>query len=800
MTIDRLTRGVLPLTAILLAVVATGCSGADERKARYYDKAQAFVAERNYEKAQLELRNSLQIDPDFLPAKLLLGKVADRLGDHRRALQMYQAALEQDATNATARAGVARIYLFAGFPEKALELVEPGLAKTPDEPDLLVVRGAVRARLGDLAAAVADAERAVTLSPKHDDAIALLASLQMRQERPEAARKLLEGAIQALPESTDLRLILADIYRQAGDLPGAERMIREVVALQPDQPSHRYALARFLDANGRVDEAVDVLRDAVTRMPDDMQAKSALINLLAARKSPEAAEKELLAFVGKSPKDMPLRLQLGDFYNGHGRTAEAAEVYAEIVERDGTGPQGLAARNRLAAAAVADKRIDEASRLVSEILEENPQDNDALILRAQMALDRGDTAAAVTDLRTVLRDQPNLVPVQRALARAYLQSNDLALAEETLKGAVEQNPGDPQLRVDLAALLVRNGQTDRAVKTLEDAVAAKPENLVAQEQLFFLYAARKDLVKAMATAGAVRAARPDLPLGHYLTGHVHRASGRNDEAVASFEAALELQPNAAEPLTSLVETLVAAGRPDDAERRVRGVVAQQAENAHARNVLGNVLMLRKRYPDAAATYGEAIHLASSWWEPYRGMALAQLAAGASDEALQTLERGFAATGGAIALGLDLAALQERRGTPDQAIATFEGLLKRSPSNELLANNLAFLLVSYRNDGASLERARQLSDGFKDSQNPAYVNTAGWVLYKLGRYAEAIPLLQRAAEMVPDSPVMRYHLAMAQYKTGQAADAQRNLEAALQTGTEFPGADDAKATLAQLKRS
>lgn len=792
----------LPKLAIVIVFLAglAACGGAEARKERYLEKAQALVAEENFEKAQLELRNALQIDPNYLPAQLLMGDVANRLGDPRRALQMYQAALEQDDANAVARAELAKIYLFGGLPDEALELVEPGLAKTPNDATLLTVRGAARARLGDAKGAIADAEHALAQVPAHESAVALLASLYAKEDRTEESIALLEDAVETHAGTVDLQLILADLYLKVGKSQDAERVLRSVVELKPDQFAHRSTLVRFLLGEGRVAEAEQVLRDAVATNPDSLEAKAALVSLLASRQSFDAAEKELLAFVERAPKDMDLRQFLGDFYANRGKSDQAADVYREIVRVDESGPMGLAARNRLAAMAVAEKRIDVAERLIAEVLEANPQDNDALVLRADIALVKGDAAAAVADLRAVLRDQPTSVPVQRALAQAYLKSDDIALAEETLKTAIETSPDSSQLRVDLAQVLARSGQEDRALKVLQDAVAEVPENLAAQEQLFRHHFARKDLEDARQIADAVKAARPDLSLGDYLAGLVSGAEGKNDAALASFEAALKLQPNSAEPLTALVGLLVSQGRAEDAIARLGSVGKAQPQNAVARNLLGELLTSRKRYPEAVAVFDEAIALAPAWWVPYRGKALAQLGARDASAAVQTMQRGLEASDGAISLGVDLAALQERIGQPDEAIRTYETLLERSPSNDLLANNLAMLIATYRSDGSSLERARELSDRFKDSNVPAYLNTAGWVSYKLGRFDEAVPLLKRASDQQPDAPLMRYHLAMAQIKAGQVEDARRNLEAVLESGTRFPGMDDARATLEQLKSS
>jgi tetratricopeptide (TPR) repeat protein len=150
--------------------------------------------------------------------------------------------------------------------------------------------------------------------------------------------------------------------------------------------------------------------------------------------------------------------------------------------------------------------------------------------------------------------------------------------------------------------------------------------------------------------------------------------------------------------------------------------------------------------------------------------------------------------------MDLAALQERLGHPEESIRVYEDLVKRDPKADLAANNLAMLLATYRKDAKSLARAKELTTRFANSSVPAFVNTAGWVEYKLGNYPAAIPLLQSASDKDPESPQLRYMLGIAQYRAGRRADALKNLEGAVGAGKTFAGIDDARAALADLKRS
>ena len=348
-------------------------------------------------------------------------------------------------------------------------------------------------------------------------------------------------------------------------------------------------------------------------------------------------------------------------------------MYRQIIKDDGTGPNGLTARNRLASAYLASNQLDAAAPLLDEVLKQNPRDNDALITRANLSLARGNADAAITDLRAVQRDQPNSIPLQRALARAYLQNDDPTLAEETLRAAVQSSPNDADVRLDLAQLLVRTGRSDQALPMLEKLAADQPGNLAALEALFDVQVARKDFAGARRSAGLVQAAKPELPAGNYMSGLAELADGKPDAARAAFERAVAIAPDAVEPVTALVRLDLAQQRPDQAIARLDKVIAQFPDNPLVRNLKGEVLAGLKRTDAAIVSFREAIGLSPTWTTPYRNMAAAELAAGRNEDAIKTLQEGIKASNGAPLLVVDLAGLYERLGRVDEAIAQYEGL-------------------------------------------------------------------------------------------------------------------------------
>jgi Tfp pilus assembly protein PilF len=184
---------------------------------------------------------------------------------------------------------------------------------------------------------------------------------------------------------------------------------------------------------------------------------------------------------------------------------------------------------------------------------------------------------------------------------------------------------------------------------------------------------------------------------------------------------------------------------------------------------------------------------------YRNLAVAEYISKDANAAVATLQTGIGKVDAPEVLEAELASLYERLAKYDDAIQVYETALHRDPKSEVAANNLAMLLVTYKKDPASLDRAKVLAARFADSTNSAFLDTYGWVLYKRGEGAAAVVALQNSAAKAPDSPVLLYHLGMAQAMAGQAAAARDNLTRSLQSGKQFSGMDEAKAELDKLAK-
>ena len=794
------TRFPAVLGLCLASMALTACGGAQARKAKHLEKGQSYLAAGNFEKARVEFQNALQIAPTDAEARFESGVVLEKMSKIREAAQMYQGAIDVDPDNLGARTNLARLYVFSAVPDKALEYLKPALEKHPDSAELLTLRAAAKVQQKDIAGGEADARRAVELQPDNPDSIATLAGIYVSQKKLSEAEALLTDGVKRNPTTVDLRLALAQLYGSEGRPADSERLLLELVKMRPDDRSQRVRLAQFYAGQNQTDAAERVLREGVTAMPADRELKLALVNFLAARRSPEVAEKELNGMIAADAADVELKLALARFYETSKQPTRAEATYQQIIDTEKLNPAGLAARDRLALLRVQRNDIPGAEKLIAEVLAKSPRDDEALLLHGNIALDHKDPKSAIADLRTVLRDQPNAIPALRTLARAHLANGEPAMAEEIMRRAMESNPADPGVRLDTAQLLLQIGKPDQAKPIIAELVRQQPGNVVALETQFRVSAALKDFVTAHSAADAMVALDPNSAQGLYFQGTLAEAEQHDDLAVRLYARACQLRPDAPDPLQAVVKLLVRLKRIPEALKTLDDVTAAAPAVSLASNMKGQLLLETGKLPEAQEAFKVAMARTPRWWSPYRGYAYTQFAAKDNEAALATLRNAESTVDRPDLIGIEIAQYYERTGDPERAIHEYETVLKRSPESDVAANNLAMLLVTFKRDAPSIERAKALAARFAESPNPSYLDTYGWVLFKHGEAAASVPVLQKVVSREPGAPLALYHLGMAQSQSGNTAEAIANLNRAVKSGTKFDGIDEARAALDKLGKS
>ncbi|MCB0315715.1 MAG: tetratricopeptide repeat protein, partial [Calditrichaeota bacterium] len=109
---------------------------------------------------------------------------------------------------------------------------------------------------------------------------------------------------------------------------------------------------------------------------------------------------------------------------------------------------------------------------------------------------------------------------------------------------------------------------------------------------------------------------------------------------------------------------------------------------------------------------------------------------------------------------------------------YEAALAIYPTNALLLNNYSYSLGER---GVHLERALEMARRAleRDPQNGAYLDTIGWIYYKLGNYPRALEYLQQAAAQMDGNPEVNEHLGDVYFQLQQRDKARYYWQQALE---------------------
>ncbi|WP_428423360.1 tetratricopeptide repeat protein [Methylibium sp.] len=798
-TISLLHRALLLCSA---SVLLTACAGKAERIESHLKQGNQYARQADWDKASLEVRNVLQMNPKQAEAYYLAAQVEEGRREVQRAYGYYMKAVELKPDYNDAKSGLARIYMMAGEADKAEQAVGEILAADADHVSALTLKAALLARRGDSKGAIEQANRLIASKKTIPvEPSMLLAGLYANQGDEAKALQVIQAALKDDPKNISLLAVAAQLSstQKADPAAGQKAAVGYYKAATEAAPRNAEVWnvwAVYHARRNELDPAEQVLRDAVRAQPDDTQRTLSLLDFLATRRGFDVAEKEFLAVISARPKEAALRFGLVNLYKAANRPDDAQRVLKDIIDTGKETPGGLAARNQLAAYKLAANQLGEARSLLDEVLKASPRDAGALVLRGRLSLIQGNARDAVIDLRAAAKDQPGSPEVVGLLAQAHRTAREPQLAREVLADAVKAQPNNAELRLLSAADMAASGDAKAALAEADEILKVAPDNVRAYEFKARLAVGNKDWATAEKALLALKGRYPKEAVGYLRLGQLYAEQKRFDAALKQYDDAAQLAPGAPEPVLAGIGLLIGQGKFDAVNTRIDTLMRADPNNVLPYQLKGEAAMARRDLATAQQAYEKVVEMAPSVPNGYQGLARVLASRNDMPGALAMLDKGQQANPKDLSLPAIRAEWLTRLGRHDEAIAAYEALLKRSPEDDTATNNLAYLLTELKGDKASLDRALELVGRFNESGNAGYLDSLGWVHYKLGQYAQAVPPLERAVERLPGSPLMQLHLGMALYKNGDTERGKELLRKAVQSKAEIPGLGEARKLLGQ----
>lgn len=606
----------------------------------------------------------------------------------------------------------------------------------------------------------------------------------LRLGRDEEAESALTTAVRRDPSRASVHRELAQLHFDRGALNPALTEVDDALRLAGDDPELLALRARILVGDGRLVEAETMLARAEAMAPSHIAVRAARIFVAIASDSLTRALDDANALVRVAPAD-----------------PRALEARAATLERAGD-PRGALAdlKKALEADARRPRARHDLARLLLEtgdaagserenrfLLDDHPSDARALEGLGAATLARGDPEGAERAFRDAMETAPDAAPAYLALGRFLASQSRLEEAIEVLRKARARAALETarweDCSVELASAHLELGEAGNALEISESVLARIPESrkgrairaralaaggggndaAAALERLatrsnatreeVFAYAdwllARGDAERALDAVDAFAARDSSATDADALVKRAEAlgALGRDADAEAAWNAALERRPGDASALLGLAGARLRAGRTAEAESLALRGERDHPHDARFPTLAGETALHAGRLAAADSALGRALDADARAWRAGILRALLEDRAGRTQEAMRRLEtileRNERSSDAHAALAWILA---DREIDADLAETHARRAIELAPAESFGRAALAWALLKRGRSDDALAAADEAKDAGPRDARVAYVR--GCVLQSLDREREARLEFRRALDLAP----------------------------------------------------
>jgi tetratricopeptide (TPR) repeat protein len=472
------------------------------------------------------------------------------------------------------------------------------------------------------------------------------------------------------------------------------------------------------------------------------------------------AERYLKAALGSpDPKISQRANQVAAECQQIGASAKTARRWQKLE------PDSAAASAAVALAAV---RLYQPEEAGAAILRTHALGGDESLIKLMGELsDAGGTAITLDTLRPMLESPDESDRLLAAGTDLALETFDFATAHKLADRMLANEPASGTARAQLARVLTAEGNAVAAIAVAQEAAALDPdtERFAYADTLLRLDRldeAREELESLRKDASIRDEAESRLGKLAYLMGDMTEAGRRFGSLMNSPAEA----PEAFFYLSSIAER---EGRTDLA---LEGF-SKLAEAGAGLIVRGRAARLLLKRDERDAAFRMLDEHAAKERSELLDVELAKAAllddAGRAPEALALLQLALERFPDHPGVRYQIALIQDKAGMQRESIRSFESLLKDRPEDASLLNALGYSLAD-RNQ--KLPRAETLIRKalVASPDNPAFLDSLGWVRFRRGDIPGALPYLERAYHIYPDAEIAA-HWGEALWVSGKQSEAR-----------------------------
>ncbi len=407
--------------------------------------------------------------------------------------------------------------------------------------------------------------------------------------------------------------------------------------------------------------------------------------------------------------------------------------------------------------------------IYNKLLNRTGPEWNVLIRIAEVNDKLGRTKESIDNIKRLLSLDPMNVSIQKLLAKYYQRNKEYDEAIKILNNIIQLTPDDLDARKQLAQVYIEQNDWKSAAKEFSSIITNK--NVPFQTKLrigdsYFAQSLKDSTLLPVAKNffETINKDTTNWQVKMYLAA-IALNEGKDSAAIDNFKKVTELANWNVQAWVHLGGLYYDNQKYNDAVMVMQRAVQSFPENEVVNLILGLSLEQSGKHEDAAQYLEKAVQLNSSDVNALSAYAYNLNERRKPKEAIEYLKRALVISPDDINLLGTLGLIYNAQKRYVECDSVYELALKIDSSNALINNNYAYSL-SVR--GIKLDEAlRMVKISLKaEPKNSAYLDTAGWIYFKLDDYKSAKDYISQAIKIGGDSPTILEHLGDVEFKMGE----------------------------------
>jgi tetratricopeptide (TPR) repeat protein len=345
-----------------------------------------------------------------------------------------------------------------------------------------------------------------------------------------------------------------------------------------------------------------------------------------------------------------------------------------------------------------------------------------------------------------------------------------------LAQSIDVKAQGPTTLLLLVAALTGAELPDVALRIAEQSQFLHADDFWLNMELAALYGERKEYTQQQVYCSIAVSLRPDSAVARNNLGLALEHLGKNIEAIACYEKAIEQDPKYALARNNLGALYLEQQELDKAAACFRKAMDLDPKGSFILSNLGIVFTRQRKFDEAIAIYQRAIDLNPKDVKARHNLALAYLKSNKPNEALACCRKVVEIDPKCAAAHCDIGSIMYDRGQLNEAVACFKKAIEADPKFTLAYANLG---NTRRDQGKLDEAVRCYRKAIELDPTDSNANAGlGVVFLDKREFDQAIPYFEKAIELDPSSVECHNNLGYALLNVGRLDDAIPYLKKAI----------------------